>query len=473
VWPSSSLGVWPSCHNMPVSAITCADGCWSQFSQMARRKATVDSQYPLRRPIVFDATHLVTRLGRRATTGIDRVDLAYARHFIERVRPRGAAGTHYGLFGPHVLSTAQMRSLLEHFERQQSEWDCGERPEWQSLRASFLEETPILAARPPTPKPYVWARLFAIQSGFRILHNLSASVPRGAIYLNIAQHAFEHHRFFRWLDKRSDVTPVFLIHDLLPLDFPEFFPRGYEQRFQRRVETMIQRAQAIITTTTQVAQRIQSEYRDRGLAPVPIHVEPLASPLEQASEINEHDAEFLDRTSYFVAVSTVEPRKNHSLLIQVWRALIQRGIATPKLVIVGQRGWESEQTFRELDLAPDLRRHIVEISSLPSAHLRSLIKNACALLMPSFAEGYGLPMVEALSLGTPVVCSDIPVFREVSQNKALLIPPLDGTGWLKAIESLRLTDSPLRSQLLEMSLEFKEPRWHTYFHNVEAFLAGL
>jgi len=205
---------------------------------------------------------------------------------------------------------------------------------------------------------------------------------------------------------------------------------------------------------------------------VPIHVEPLASPLEHAGNINEVDAE-LAGNSYFVAISTIEARKNHSLLIQVWRKLVRRGIAMPKLVVIGKRGWESAQTFRELDLASDLRPHIIEVSSLPSAHLRSLIKNARALLMPIFAEGYGLPIVEALSLGTPVVCSDIPVFREVSQKKALLISPLDGTGWLKAIEALTPTDSSLRAQLLAKVLEFRPPTWRAYFQNVEAFLGTL
>jgi hypothetical protein len=56
---------------------------------------------------------------------------------------------------------------------------------------------------------------------------------------------------------------------------------------------------------------------------------------------------------------------------------------------VGKRGWENEQTFRELDLTPDLQRHVFEVSSLPSPHLRSLIKNAQALLMPASPKGTG------------------------------------------------------------------------------------
>jgi glycosyltransferase involved in cell wall biosynthesis len=96
-----------------------------------------------------------------------------------------------------------------------------------------------------------------------------------------------------------------------------------------------------------------------------------------------------------------------------------------------------KQIFRELDLAPDLQQYVVQVPSIPSAHLCALMQNATAVLMPSFAEGYGIPVVEALSLGTPVICSDIPVFREISQNKALLRSPIDGRGWLEAIESMR------------------------------------
>jgi glycosyltransferase involved in cell wall biosynthesis len=254
------------------------------------------------------------------------------------------------------------------------------------------------------------------------------------------------------------------------MDVPEFFPQGYERRFGRRVETIVRWARAIVTTTTQVAKRIECEYQGRGLALVPIHVEPLPSPLAQAGEIDERQAGFLGGVPYFVVISTIEPQKNHPLLIQVWRALIQRGVMPPKLVIVGKRGWESEQTFRELDLAPDLGKHVIEVASLPSAHLRSLSKNARALLMPTFAQRYGLPIVEALSLGTPVVCSNIPVFREVSQEKALLISPLDGSTWLKAIESLTLANSPLRDKLFAKAREFRQPTWCSYFQNIENFL---
>jgi glycosyltransferase involved in cell wall biosynthesis len=424
------------------------------------------------RKIIFDVSHLVTRLSQAATSGIDRVDLAYARHFSQG-QVRAHAATQYGLFRPHVLSAERLRSLVDLFEGYQFEQDCTDGPEWSALRARILEHgtTTRADARAPRLGPIAWARRFASQSGYRIFHGVGASIPRDAIYLNVAQHAFEHHRFFRWMKHRPDVVPVFLIHDLLPLDFPEFFPPGYELRFQRRVETMIARARAIITTSEQVAERIRAEYRERGLAPVPIHSEPLASPLEWTPPLGDRD-KTLGNTPYFLMVSTIEPRKNHALLIQVWRTLIQRG-RSAKLVLVGRRGWESEQIFRELDLAPDLQQHVVQVPNIPSAHLRALMQSAIAVLMPSFAEGYGIPVVEALSLGTPVICSDIPVFRDISQGKALLRSPLDGKGWLDAIELMLEEGSELRRKGVQQAHEFRAPRWNTYFDNVQNFLAAL
>jgi glycosyltransferase involved in cell wall biosynthesis len=378
----------------------------------------------------------------------------------------------YGLFRPHVLSAERMRGLVELFERHQFEQDTRYSPEWSALRAKLCGEDVAASAAVPKFRPMVRAQRFVSQSVYRVLHSVGQTIPRGAIYLNVAQHAFEHHRFFRWLHHRPDVLPVFLIHDLLPLDFPEFFPPGYEHRFRRRVETMIARARAIITTSQQVAERIRVEYLERGLAPVPIHTEALASPLEWAPTLEDAD-KALGNTPYFLVVSTIEPRKNHALLIQVWRSLIQRGVAPPKLVLVGRRGWESEQTFRELDLAPDLQQYLVQVPSLPPAHIRALMKSALAVLMPSFAEGYGIPVVEALSLGTPVICSDIPVFRDVSQDKALLLSPLDGLGWLQAIESMIDPTSQLRAEYAYRASEFKAPTWDSYFRNVLGFLGTL
>jgi glycosyltransferase involved in cell wall biosynthesis len=423
-----------------------------------------------KRAVVFDVTHLVTRLNRQATSGIDRVDLAYGRYFSDE-SSRIACGTHYGLFAPHIWSPEKVVSLVKLFELAQRETEQTDGLAWQNRVVGLMATGGRYDASGELLSMKDRLTLLPRQGAFRISHDLGRSVPLNAIYLNAAQHAFEHSRFFRWLDRRPDIVPVFLVHDLIPLDYPEFFPSENYGRFKRRVDTIVKHARAIITTTHDVATRINAEYRQRGRAPVPIHVEPLASPLE-LKEIGQNiNLNF--NAPYFIMVSTIEPRKNHLLLINVWRELARRGGIVPKLVLVGRRGWLCDQVCRELDLAPDLKPHIVEISGLPSVHLRGLISKARALLLPSFKEGYGLSIVEALSLGTPVVCSDIPVFREVSQNAAMFLSPIDGAGWLRAIDRLGTENSELHQQLLARAKDFVAPTWSGYFKKIEEFIVNL
>jgi glycosyltransferase involved in cell wall biosynthesis len=105
---------------------------------------------------------------------------------------------------------------------------------------------------------------------------------------------------------------------------------------------------------------------------------------------------------------TLEPRKNHLTILNVWRELLARlGQAAPRLILVGERGWENENILDLLERCRPLRGHVLEVAGLTTPAFKRLLKGARALLMPSFAEGYGLPVAEALAVGTPVLASDM------------------------------------------------------------------
>jgi glycosyltransferase involved in cell wall biosynthesis len=231
----------------------------------------------------------------------------------------------------------------------------------------------------------------------------------------------------------------------------------------------MERAHAIITSSSDVSARIRRQFKSVNLPDIPILVEPLPSPLEFAAHLDLSAPHF---APYFITIGTIEPRKNHSFLFNIWRSLKLADFDS-KLLLVGKRGWENEQIIRELELTPELQGRIVEISNLPPAHLKWFITNALALLMPSFAEGYGLPLVEALSEGVPVVCSDISVFREVSQGKARFRSPLDGLGWIEDIKLIAMPQSQLRVGLVESAKAFRPPTWVEYFKRVEEFLSQI
>ncbi len=423
------------------------------------------------RPIAYDATHLVSRLNRVSTTGMDRIDLSYARHLTSQARI--CCGTHFGLFNPHLFSPSRVGDLVDFMERRIGERELiGDDMRWKMLR-SWLVDDSSAQIQDPAPTTLRPSKHLGLQKQIqlRVAHDRGVSIPENAIYLNIAQHAFEHHWFFNWLDRRKDVLPVFFIHDLLPLDYPEFFPEQYEFRFKRRVETMLRHSRAILTTTTHVAERIRAEFAAHGARNVPILVEPPASPLDDSHTA--HGGPELEHTDYFVAISTIEPRKNHILLLNIWRELAASMPKVPKLVIIGLRGWGNNQTISMIERSKSSRAHVYTTSELSSGGLKLLIAHSNAVLMPSFAEGYGLSVVEALSLGKPVIASDIPVFREVAQNCATFLSPIDGAAWLDAVTQFSDRSSIRYIDAVKRASNFVKPTWDSYFSNVDAFLENL
>ena len=383
-------------------------------------------------------THLVSRLPTRASTGIDRIDLAYAAHFSGEGRM--AAGVHYGLRRPHLMSLDEARAFVQ---LSQSRWSSEGADEWFSAVLRWLESPPkaALKRRAPLTKAALQSILTrrAQQWRGRLLDNRTLLVPQEALYLNVAQHVFEHPIFFHWLERRKDLCNVMMIHDLLPLDCPEYFLPVNLPIFRRRLATAFRHASAFIVSTETVKARLQLELSRQGSRSRPIHVQPFPSPLEAAAKAQEAGDEPWRGHPYFVVLGTIEPRKNHLLLLHLWRRLVAERAGAPRLVLVGARGWESEQIADMLDRCLSIKGHVLEIAGLRSADLVTLLRGARALLMPSFDEGYGLPLVEALSLGTPVIASDIAVFREVTQGCATLLSPIEGPAWEREV-SLLATD---------------------------------
>ena len=298
-------------------------------------------------------------------------------------------------------------------------------------------------------------------------------LPKGAVYLNVSQHNLFFSAFFSWLYHRPDLHKVFFVHDLLPLDYPEYWRAGHFEKFGASVETIVNHATAIIATTEAGGRRIRREMHERGRACPPVHIASFPSPLALAPPPDAGLVERLKAIPYFVLVGTIEPRKNHLLLLHLWRRMAELGETPAKLVLVGKRGWENEQVVDLLERCEKLRESVFEVANLAPSSLATLIKGARALLSPSYEEGYGLPIVEALALGVPVVASDLEAYREISQGQAILLAPDDGPGWLSAIRGLSDLHSPPSEEARRKAAAFNAPRWEDHFASVEKFLSML
>jgi glycosyltransferase involved in cell wall biosynthesis len=449
---------------------------WIWPSQASKKRESRAGLQSMLRPICFDVTHLVSRLGIRWPSGIDKVDLAYAQHFVHH---GSGPFIHYGRSGPHVLSADRLRRIVQLSS--EAHWqgrDLGRDDAFLRLRANLTGEDDRRCGHDYATRDPSWleGKLFELRRFHMGAVSDRLDIPAGAIYLNVAQHFFEHERYFNWLNGRRDVRTVMLIHDLLPIDYPEFFQPSEAHCFPLRIGTALKHGKAFIVTSEAVRQRLSAELERRKLPLVPMLVAPLPSSLEGANLGQVVDPE-LAAVPYFVTVGTIEPRKNHLLLLAIWRqfgeAALQNGQPVPKLVVIGGRGWENEQVIDVLDRGVMTRPHVIEASGLSSAGLVCLLANARALLMPSFAEGYALPVVEALAVGTPVVATDAPVFREVTQGCALYRSAIDGVGWKRAIQMLANPGSELSRQAKASSQRFSKPVWSDYFGMVSRFIEAL
>ncbi len=147
---------------------------------------------------------------------------------------------------------------------------------------------------------------------------------------------------------------------------------------------------------------------------------------------------------FILSVGTIEPRKNLETALAAYRALKEGG-AAHKLVIVGKKGWLYRGFFRRLR-EEGLEGEVVFPGFVPDDDLPALYGGADLFLFPSLYEGFGLPPLEAMACGAPVVCSDVSSLPEVVGDAALLVPPLEVRAWAEALRRL-LGDADLRADL--------------------------
>lgn len=266
--------------------------------------------------------------------------------------------------------------------------------------------------------------------------------------------------------RRYKLRPLYFFHDLIPMTFPEYGRPGEAERHRRRLSTMLLTARGLIVNSAATGQELEAHASHLGVSAPPWVVAHPAPPVFSSPNPRRPMPE-----PYFVVLGTIEPRKNHLLLLNLWRRLVvELGQQVPRLVVIGQRGWECEQVVDMLERCEALKGVVVELNGCDDVALATWLHHAQALLFPSFAEGYGIPLVEAMSLGTPVIASDLPVFHELAGDIPEYLDPLDGEGWRKAVLEYTMLGSSLRNAQLVRLAGWQAPEWSAHFEKVDAFM---
>ena len=380
------------------------------------------------RPYLLDVTRLIwRRWAGRLPTGIDRVCLAYLNYY------RGEAQAVIQRRGfRRILSEAASDRLFE-----------------------------LLASPPGTIRRDLVR--FLAREQLRIGARLAGG---GRIYLNVGHTALQDETYLAWT-RTADVRPVYMIHDLIPITHPEYCRSGEAERHVGRVRNMLASAVGIIGNSRATLDSLETFAAHQAVAVAATLAAPLGTDLRSEAGLLGPPPE----RPTFVMLGTIEARKNHLLLLQIWAQLVRdHGAAAPRLLIIGQRGWECEQVFDLLDRSEILRGTVVEAAGCSDAELDRHLRSARALLFPTLVEGFGLPLIEALAVGTPVIASNLPVFHEIGQDVPDFIDPLDGPGWEAAILSYASDTSVERQAQLARLANFRAPTWDDHFAKVDAWL---
>jgi glycosyltransferase involved in cell wall biosynthesis len=162
------------------------------------------------------------------------------------------------------------------------------------------------------------------------------------------------------------------------------------------------------------------------------------------------------------------------MILKIWQKLAgQMGRSVPKLIIIGQRGWNYREVTELLENSSVLQKCVTELSSCSDAQMVNYIEHAQALLFPSFTEGYGMPVVEALAHRVPVIASDLPVFQEFAGDIPEYLAASDEGCWAEAICQYAAPNSSRREAQLVKMKDFVAPTWASHFGIVDALLSRL
>jgi glycosyltransferase involved in cell wall biosynthesis len=389
--------------------------------------------------VFLDLSRLLWRAERFAPTGIDRVELAYAKHLAAFAPGHVSFTGHWGRLG--LLPDRRAAAFIAALD---AVWSG------TAVDNAARERTRRLARR---------LRTDILFGGEARLYRRARARGGAAVYLLVSHHGLVWPAPLFRFKRRTGARLVCLVHDLIPISHPQYGRWGDAWRHRRRMDAVARLADRVIVNSAGTAVALERHLAAAGGKP-PIRVAPLGLDLPRPQSPP------AAASPYFVCIATIEPRKNHRLLIEVWRRLAARGGAAPRLVLIGRRGRRSGVVVAALERPEPLRHLVDEHNALPDAAVAGLVAGAKALVYPSFAEGFGLPVAEALALGVPVLCSDLPELRELGGDVPEYLDPRDRRAWHAAVIDYAAAQSPRREAQLARLRHWQPPSWEAHFRAV-------
>ena len=260
-----------------------------------------------------------------------------------------------------------------------------------------------------------------------------------------------------------------LLHDIVPITMPEVVDANSIPSFVSSVASLVTQADRIFVYSQFSRKELETAALGAGATLPPCDVIGLGNSLTNIREGDSasSDAGTMESLSHWgihgefvLCIGTIEPRKNHVLLYNVWRRLLKEHRAsTPELVLVGRIGWYMEGFIRSLQATEFLDHKVVIVENASDQLLQTLYKSCLFTVFPSLYEGWGLPIVESFANGKVCVCSSAAAMPEAGQDLAVYIDPENASGAFEIISDLIFDRALLREKEGKVQRQFRPTLW--------------
>lgn len=317
------------------------------------------------------------------------------------------------------------------------------------------------------------------EAHYHILHSRKdqreTALPSAAGLRRVSCWTPSHHRLERWtlgveiarlrldlLHSPDFIPPAFgydrsviTVHDLNFLYYPRFLTEESRRYYNEQIEWAVQQADHILADSHATKADLISllDVAAEKITVVHLAADPAFRPLSDAAAGHVAKQYRLD-PGYLLFVGTLEPRKNVPGLLAAYRILLDQEATSEPLVLIGGKGWLYEEIFDRAE-ALDLDNHVRFLHRVPDVDLPGLYSAASVLALPSFYEGFGLPALEAMSCGTPVVVANRASLPEVVGEAGLLVDPEDPDDIAGALKRA-LTEDSERERMRKAGLKQAE-----------------
>ena len=260
-----------------------------------------------------------------------------------------------------------------------------------------------------------------------------------------------------YLQSHKKIKKFLTVYDLIPILYPQFFEFQEDHLIKKALHSL--RPDNWVTCISHATKNDLCNYLPT-INPDQVIVTPLAAselfyPCDNHQEIESIKTKYQipNDVNYILSLSTLEPRKNIDHTIRCFAKLVeQENIKDLYLVLVGTKGWDYEKIFNELSNLSKLKARIIVTGYVADEDLAALYSGAMAFVYPSFYEGFGLPPLEAMQCGVPVITSNTSSLPEVVGDAGIMLSPTDTDALCQSMFDL-YTQSSLREEMTLRSIE--------------------